>query len=136
MMNEAPLLRPVEPLELRHAWAAIRDRVQALSDRFNEPWIAEDVFHELLTNNAHLWALEDLSGFLVLRLFATGYERALHVWICCNDSEPNIAAYLDQLKGIAEANDCSRVTFESPRRYHRALPGVRATFAYSIDVGG
>lgn len=136
MDDETPLLRPVEPEALRHTWAAIRDRVAAISDEFNEPWLADDVFHELLTKNANLWALDDLSGFLVLRLFATQYERQLHVWLCWNGSEPTIAAYLEQLKGIAAANDCDRLTFESPRKYHRALPGLRVRYAYSIEVEG
>jgi hypothetical protein len=129
-------LHLVSPAELRHVWAQVRDRVAALADKHNQPWIADDVFHELLVGNSHMWALDDLSGFLVLRVFATLYERTCHAWICCNASSDRIADYLEQLKGIAEDNDCTRITWESDRKYHRALPGVRVSYAYSIDVGG
>lgn len=134
-MTDAPLLLPVPPENLRVVWREIRDRVEAISTKLDQPWVADDVFHEILLGNAHLWALADNSGFVVLRLFATAYERVLHCWICSNTSAQPIADYLDQIKGIAAANDASRVTFESPRRYHRALPGVKATYSYSIDVG-
>ena len=131
----APTLFPVAPDQLRASWKEIRDRIDKLSIDLVQPWMPEDVYHEILTGNAHLWALADLSGFVVLRLFASNYERVLHVWICCNASSHRMVDYLEQIKGIAEANDCARVTFESPRRYHRALPGVKATYSYSIDVG-
>lgn len=131
----APTMTPILPAQLRPVWREIRERIARLADKLEQPWAPEDVFHEILVGNAHLWALSDLSGFVVLRLFATDYERVLHVWICCNSSGHKIADYLEQIKGIAAANDCQRVTFESPRRYHRALPGVKATYSYSIDVG-
>jgi hypothetical protein len=126
---------PVTPDQLRTAWPKIRGRIEALSIKLAQPWMPEDVFHEIVNCQSHLWALADLSGFVVLRVFASNYERSLHVWICCNASGHRIVDYLDQIKGIAASNDCSRVTFESPRRYHRALPGVTATYSYSIDVG-
>lgn len=128
---------PVALGELRHTWATIRDRLQAMSDRYNEPWIAADVFHEILVGNSQLWALEDHSGFVVTRLFASAYERTLHVWIAHNDSEAKIAAYWPQILAIAETNDCARVTWESPREgYVRALPNVQRRYSYSIQVGG
>jgi hypothetical protein len=128
-------LFPVVLEQLRPTWAKVRDRVAEISERWSQPWIADDVFHELLVGNAHLWALEDCSGFMVLRVFATAYERTLHVWIADNASEARIADYLEQVRAIAEDNGCSRITWESDRRYHRALPGVRVAYAYSIDVG-
>jgi hypothetical protein len=134
-MIVAPLLLPVTFPQLRGVWSVIRDRIDRIAIDLKQPWVSEDVFHEILSGNAHLWALADNSGFVVIRLFATAYERTLHVWICSNHSGPKIVDYLDQIKGIAAANDCERVTFESPRRYQRALPGVKATYSYSIEVG-
>lgn len=129
-------LEPVGNDRLREVWPAIRERVAAVCERAAERWVPEDVFAEILVGNSFLWTLPDLSGFLVLRVFATAYDRTLHAWICCNASEDRIAGYLEQLKAIADENGCSRITWESDRRYHRALPGVRVTYAYSIDVGG
>lgn len=134
-MIQAPLLLPVPAENLRHVWRVIRDRVDSISTKQNQPWVADDVFHEILLGNSHLWALADNSGFVVLRLFVSAYERVLHVWICSNSSGQPIADYLDQIKGIAKANDATRVTFESPRRYQRALPGLQTTYCYSIKVG-
>ena len=96
----------------------------------------EDVFHEIMCRNAHLWALDDLSGFVVLHVHVSAYEKSLHVWICCNDSGNRIAQYFDQIKGIAAENECQRVTFDSPRRYERALPGLKVRYTYSAEIGG
>jgi hypothetical protein len=138
MLDEGvPYLRPVDPAELRDAWVAIRERVAALVDLSGEPMLAEDVFHELLTGNATLWALDDRSGFVIFRLFATNYERTLFVWFAHNDSDPTLADYLPQALSIAEANDCNLIRWDSPRRgFERALAGAKVRFSYSIEVGG
>lgn len=135
-MTEIQFLKPVEPAALRNTWAEIRDRVAGISARYSEPWIADDVFHELLNLNSHLWATEDLSCFIVIRLFATDFERVLFIWVGCNNGGPDISDYLPQVHDIAAANNCARIQWESPRKFHRALPGVRVRYSYSIEAGG
>jgi len=127
-------LAPVSLEELRLVWPDVRDRIAAIAARFEQPWIADDVFHELLVGNSHLWVSDDRSLFVVLRVFATMYERTLHVWVAGN-SAGSMGDYLEDVKAIAADNACSRITWESDRKYHRALPGVKVTYAYSIDVG-
>lgn len=135
-MTDVPFLMPMTAQQARDAWPSIKDRVAALSAAHGEAWMGEDVFHQLQCGNSHLWALDDLSGFVVLQVFVTSYERVLHVWICCNNSGNRMADYFDQIKGIAAENDCQRVTFESSRRYERALPGLKVRYLYSAEIGG
>lgn len=129
------VLLPVSLEELRGVWPDVRDRIAAIAARFDQPWIAEDVFHELVVGNSHLWVSEDRTLFAVLRVFATMYERTLHVWVAGNDGPAPMEAYLEAMKAIAADNACSKITWESDRKYRRALPGVKVTYAYSIEVG-
>lgn len=136
MLGGSQILRPVEPAALRNTWAEIRDRVAGLSEKFSEPWIADDVFAELTSLRSFLFATEDLSCFIVVRLFATDYERTLFIWVGCNNGGPDISDYLPQVKEIAAGERCSEIRWISPRKFHRAIPGVRTRFEYSVDVGG
>jgi hypothetical protein len=135
-MTDVPFLLPFSALQARDAWPEIKDRITALAGDHGEAWMAEDVFHQIQVGNAHLWALDDLSGFVVLQVFVSSYERVLHVWICCNNSSNRMIDYFDQIKGIAAENDCKRVTFESSRRYERALPDLKVRYLYSAEIGG
>lgn len=135
--GDVPTFVPVAPNELRGAWAIVKDRVARIASKLKEPWVPEDVFCELLTGNSSLYLADDNSGFVVLRVFATAYQRSLFVWICWNDAGENRCLdYLPQLMDIAVGNGCSKIDWESPRKWQRALPGVRTRFAYSIEVGG
>lgn len=116
-------------------WQEIREHVAAIGAECSEPWIADDVFHELLVGNANLWALDDATGFVVLRVFATGYRRELHVWLAWNATDQTCRDYFPQLVGIAQANDCEGIHWESPRRWERALPGTKVRYSYSYDLG-
>lgn len=131
-----PALLPVPLAALRPTWAEIRPRVDELSTQASEPWVPEDVFHEILVGNAYLWAFPDCSGFVVLRILATGYTRDLFVWLGWKEGGDAAAALLPQMLEIARANDCNRITWESPREgFIRAIPRARRMYSYSVEVG-
>jgi len=124
-MSEAQaLFRVSEPADLRPAWIDVRDRVEALSA--DQPWIPEDVFHELLMGTAHLWTTPDREGFVVLQVLASPYEKDLHVWLAHNRTDASAAEYWEQLKEIARENGCTRLVFGSARiAFKRAIPGLQ-----------
>lgn len=132
----AAALLPVPADALRSTWAMIRARVDKLEALAGERWIAEDVFHELVVGNAHLWATADAGGFVVLRVFASAYGRDLFVWLCWNDGATPARLFIPQMRELAVANACDRVVWETPREgFDRLFPGVKRTNTYSFEVG-
>lgn len=131
----APLMH-VQPRDLKRIWPHIRARVQALSELPGQDWLAEHVFHELMDGGTHLFTTEGFRGFIVTQILASPYSRKLHVWLASKVGDGDRSEYLWQLKSIAAENDCDTITFASDRTgWKRALPGIRATTLYSIDVG-
>lgn len=129
-------LRLVPPPSIRAVWPAIREHVMALQAACREPWLPEDVFNDLATAKAFLWALPDLSGFLVVQVLDEPHGRDLHCWICYNRSGEPPIAYWDQLLDIARDNGCASVSFENDRPgFQRAIPGLRVRYSYRAEVG-
>ena len=85
-------------------------------------------------NNAFLWATADYSCCLILRVFATSYSRTLHIWIAGNEGEVLADAYKDQVIGIAQANQCERITYESPRALDLAVDCSSKRNVFIIEV--
>lgn len=128
-------LTMVPPPQVREAWPMVRDRIAAIAAACNEPWIAEDVFQQLVTAQAFLWGTFDLAGFLVLQVAQQPYGNELHCWICSNSTDEPPVAYWGQLQDIARNNACVRITFENDRRgFQRHIPGLRVRYRYSADV--
>lgn len=133
--SEADTLYPVAPDDLRGVWPDIRAAVQGIADKCEENWLPEDVFHELITGNASLWATPDRTGFAVLRLFSTAYSRDLFIWVAAIGDRPEgCAHYMPQFLEIARDNGCKRVTWESPRPYEKLFKHARTTTQYALDV--
>lgn len=132
MMDEA--LSIVSAGELRRFWPLVRDRIASLCAATNEPWLPEDVYHELLTGASHLWITPRADGFVVLSIMVAPYTRDLHVWIACNDTVARAAEFWPQLREIASAHSCNRLMFESPRRWERAIPGLTVRHIYSEEI--
>lgn len=131
------ILTMTPPNRVREVWPMIRDRLHRVSTECDEPWMAEDVFGQLVTGNAFLWATQDFAGFLILQLAPQPYGRELHCWICCNATDEPPLAYWSQLQSIAADHKCCRITFENDRRgFQRAIPGLRVRYLYSAEVGG
>lgn len=120
--------------DLRAVWPLVRDRIEKLRESGNEPWLAEDVYHELVIGASHLWITPDAGGFVVVSIMVAPYARDLHVWIACNDTIARAAEYWLQLRDIGRAHSCTRLIFESPRRWQRAVPGLTTRFLYSEQI--
>lgn len=134
MTTQALTKVPIE--ELAVVWPKVRDRIQALRDRFDEPWLPEHVFLEIMQGGTYLWTTGDLRGFVVLQVLASPYSRDLHVWMAWNDTEARVGDYLEQLKALATEHGCQEITFESERAgWLKALPGVRLRKRFAIAVG-
>lgn len=130
----APLLTHVPVAELRAVWPEIRDRVDAVARRTEEPWVSEDVFAEIIGGTAWLWGTHGMGCFVVLQVRETAYSRDLHVWIASEETDSRAADFVTQVKAIAREAACGRVTFNSPRRWQRALPGLRASYSYTFSA--
>lgn len=128
----------VVPLSaLREVWPLVRPKLEAIRERDGEPWLPEDVFHEILIGNAYLWTTPDIRGFCVLQIAQTSHSRDLHVWIACNRTAARAPAYWEQLKSIAAENGCRRLTFVSTRQaWARVLPNAKALALLVEEVGG
>jgi hypothetical protein len=76
-------------------------------------------------------------GFLIVRELHTPGGKELLVWLGYhNGDETRTADYMPQLADLAMATGCRRVTIESPRPYHRAVPGMklaRHVFHYEVE---
>lgn len=134
-MTERLLLIP--PDQVRGVWPKVRAPIVALQEACDEAWLPEDVFNELIAGTAFIWALADLSAFLVIQLPEGPEGRDLHAWICYNSSGEPPIAYWDQLLWIARQCDCKRITFENDRSgFQRHIPGLRVRYLYSAQVPG
>lgn len=134
MSDDVPELRRVEPDELRFAWHAIRDRVADLAAKSGSDWIADDVFHEILIGEGHLWVTPEYGGFVVLQIRASGYTRELYVWIACNETQARARDYWPQLMELARFNKCRRTIFDSTRRgFERHMPNLKVMYSYSEE---
>lgn len=120
--------------EIRSAWPAIRPRLAALAERTSEPWMPEDVFHLLVMGTARLFATDDLGCFIVVQIDEQPWGRSLVVWIASEETDARASDYIEQVRDIARAGDCHRVTFSSPRRWERALPGLTVRHEYGFSV--
>jgi hypothetical protein len=130
------ILMHVPTERVREYWPQIRARVEELSQLPGEPWIAEDVYHELLLGGTHLFTTLDVRGFIVTQIRSNPYSRQMHVWLASNEGSDWTPEFFEQLKDIARANDCGSITFVSDRTgWKRALPGIRAQTLYSFDLG-
>lgn len=133
-MSDVRALIIVQPGDLRAIWPMVRDRLAATIADCGEPIVQEDVFHEILVGNAYLWATEEAGAFVVLQIRAGTNTRDLHIWLAGESTVARAADYWPQLLEIAAEAGCSRITFESPRRWERALPGLSVRYLYTCDV--
>ncbi|HEX8418817.1 MAG TPA: hypothetical protein VF638_02255 [Sphingomonas sp.] len=133
-MTDIGTLELIPAAEIRAVWPDVRDRIAGIAEACGEPWIADDVFHEILVGNAYLWGTADLGCFVVLMVEATAYSRDLRVWIASEETDARAAEYVPQLQAIASEAQCNRVIFDSPRRWERALPGVTVRYSYSFET--
>lgn len=120
--------------ERRVVWPVLRPRLLAVAERTGEPWMPEDVFHLTAMGQAALWATEHLGCFVVTQIDEQPWGRSLVVWIASEETEARAADYMDQLRTIGQDSGCSRVTFSSPRRWERALPGLTVRHEYSFET--
>jgi hypothetical protein len=134
-VSEPATLLPFDYAQRREAWPIIRARLAALAARTGEPWMPEDVFHLTTMGQAFLWASEDLSAFIVTQVDEQPWGRSMVIWIGSEETDARASDYMDQLRAIAAASNCSRVTFTSPRRWKRALPGLTVRYEYSFETG-
>lgn len=134
MMEET--LLPVALEHLRFVWPDITERLGKLIERCGEAILPEDVYHEILIGNAYLFALPDRDGFVIVKLVGHTGGRDLFVWWAWNDSDPSAQVYLEQLKVLAGEQECTRIAWESDRRWERHLPEAKVRYSYTIDLEG
>lgn len=131
-----PILLPRPYTDARAIWPDLRTRLAALAERTNEPWMVEDVFHLIAMGQARLWASADLAAFIVTQVDVQPWGSTMVIWIGSEETTARASDYMDQLHAIATDLGCDRVSFSSPRRWERALPGLTVRHDYSFDVRG
>jgi hypothetical protein len=133
-VTEAGLLIPRNYEEARAVWPLIRTRLLAMAEKLGERWMPEDVLHLIAMRHATLWATDDLGCFIVTQMDEQPWGRSLVVWIASEATDATAFDYMEQVRIIADEANCYRVTFSSPRRWERALPGLTVRHEYSFDV--
>lgn len=134
-MTDAGTLQLLDYEQRRAAWPELRPRLAALAARTGEPWMPEDVFHLTTMGHAAIWATDDLQAFIVTQIDEQPWGRTMVIWIGSEETDARASDYMDQLQAIATHQNCSRVTFTSPRRWQRALPGLKVRYEYSFEAG-
>lgn len=129
----AETLSLVALADVRSVWPLISDRLAKLAER--NDWIPEDVFFELTCDRASLFITPGAKGFVVACCLRTRWANDFHCWIADNETLANAIDYLPQMKVMARERGCSAITFESDRRWERAMPEAVKRFTYSIPVG-
>lgn len=140
-----PTIIEISAEEVRSRWPGyMRAGVVAALEHDTDGTLPEDVFASIMAG--HSRALMSFynddptngpEGFLVVREIFTAGGKELLVWLGYhNGEETRTADYMPQIADFALANDCRRVTIESPRPYHRAVPGLklaRHVFHYEVQ---
>jgi hypothetical protein len=143
---QVPTLFPLDASEVRRRWGFyIRDGVASALEHDTDGALPEDVFASLMAGHSQLWMAfrhDDMEtggplGFIVTREIFTPGGKELLVWLGYHngDDEARTADYMAQIADMARAVEASRVTIESPRPYHRAVPGMklaRHVFHYEV----
>lgn len=141
-----PTLFPLEASEVRRRWGFyIRDGVASALEHDTEGAMPEDVFASLMGGHSQLWMAftgDDPEsggplGFIVTREIFTPGGKEFLVWLAYHNGadEASMADYMAQIATMARNFECRRVTVESPRPYHRAVPGMtlaRHVFHYEV----
>jgi hypothetical protein len=141
-----PTLFELDAGAVREWWGRyMRGGVASALEHDTDGALPEDVFASLMAGHSRAFmafakdepATGGPLGFIIVReIFIPGGKELL-VWLGYHngDDETRTADYLAQIADIAMAADCIRVTIESPRPYHRAVPGMvlaRHVFHYEV----
>lgn len=142
-----PTFFTLDAMAIRQWWSRyIRGGVASALEHDTDGAMPEDVFASLMGGHSQLHMLftnDDPEnggpqGFIITReLFTPGGKEFL-VWIGYHngDDEARTADFMPQIADMARAADCHRVAIESPRPYHRAVPGMklaRHVFHYEVE---
>lgn len=143
---QAPTLYQLPISEVRRRWGFyIREGVVAALEYDTDGTLPEDVFASLMAGHSTLfmaftndnWETGGPLGFIVTREMFTAGGKELLVWLGYHngEDEARTADYMPQVAEMARAVDAARVSIESPRPYHRAVPGMklaRHVFHYEV----
>ena len=136
-MNDVPQLEPILVTAARAFWPAVRADLETIRARYDERWLPDDVWHEIMVGNAYLWAAggaEAPEAWVIVQVMARPYDRSLHIWSAAEHTTARVADYWPQILAMAADAGCSHVTIETPRRWERALPGLSVRYLYSCEV--
>ena len=112
----ALLIRAVAIDELAEIWPKVRDPLDRLYRKVkSDGWIPEDVYALCASNAATLYVNEGVwIGFMVLQIIPRYTKRSLHVWLLHVERAPE--EFMGELRELAKAHGCEKITFRSPRR--------------------
>lgn len=139
-----PTIIEIDATEVRRIWNIyMRQGVVAALEHDTDGAMPEDVFASLMAGHSRAFVshyrddpLAGYEGFLIVREMFKPGGRELLVWLGYhNGDETRTADYMPQLADVARAAGCDRITIESPRPYHRAVPGMtlaRHVFHYEV----
>lgn len=141
-----PTLFEIDAHEVRSRWDYIRSGVAAALEYDTDGAMPEDVFASLMGGHSRLhmafYSNERESGgpegFIITREIFVPAGKEFLVWIAYHngDAESRTADFMPQIADMAREAGCLRVTIESPRPYHRAVPGMklaRHVFHYEVE---
>ena len=135
----------IDPLDvprehLRQFWPQARPFIERALAVDDLPYIAEDVYRFLSEGLAtlHLTVDDDhkVTGCFVIRKQRTWDRDELYVWLLGHENpEHGVVEYLDWLNRLTRKASCSRWTADSPRPFHKVVPGLRlASHHFVMEV--
>lgn len=108
----------ISPASLRAVWDDVRAGLDKMPP---EDWIAEDVYHAIMSGQAALYVGrcdQQFAGFVVLQRHVADYSGVVscHIWLAFNDGgQEAYDAALGLYRQVAKQMGASRITFCSPR---------------------
>jgi hypothetical protein len=114
---------------IRDLWHEAKPHVEKALSAGRFPYLAEDVFAACRDGLATLYLTKgddaSTTGCFVLRLEPKWGRQELYVWICAHDDPGrSVVEHQDWLARITRAAGCSRWCGDSPRPFHRLVPGL------------
>ena len=112
-------LTPIAPQQIGFLWDWIRKGLEVV--RGKRPactWLPEDVYHELMTGQAHLYVIGAEDGFVVVKRCVNTYERVMFIWAMWatpGSLLPHRKQIISELDNLARSAGLDRIRMDTTR---------------------
>ncbi len=129
---------PLEIVDIRTCWEAIRPGLEAIRAKCAAEWRPEDVYHRCVAGEWTLFTAPEGAGFVVLYQYVSPYSGDRRLVVECGyhvGAEDPFDVYEPQIMEIGRRIGAARVEFKSPRRGFERKGWTVDDICYSKEVG-